>query len=67
MPFFRFKCNKCEHVYTELLKYGESSTCPACSSKDVVKQITAPGGYKIKGDNSASVKPKHSGSFRGKN
>lgn len=64
MPYYSFTCKKCEHVYTELCKMGESAPCPECKSEDVKKNITAAGGYFMKGDNSASVRPKRAGSWK---
>lgn len=63
MPIFEFECPR-GHV-TESLESGATSViaCPACADNTAaMKRITAHGGYHIKGNNSASTRPKGAGS-----
>ena len=73
MPIYEFKCknNKCEKVFESLIKPWDDrySTykgviCPHCKYLGCERIISAHGGYTIKGNNSASQKPKSSGSFK---
>jgi len=67
MPLFDFKCNNenCELLFEVFIKTGgEVITCPACGTDDCVKQMNTYGGYHIKGNNSASQRPKQAGSFK---
>jgi putative FmdB family regulatory protein len=64
MPLYEYLCDSCGHQFEEFLnsrdKYRE---CPHCeSSAEVLPALH--GGYRIKGDNSASVRPKQAGSFK---
>lgn len=48
MPFYNFKCNKCEHAWDDLLLLKNrdkpcKSPCPKCNEKKcVVREIGAP-------------------------
>jgi putative FmdB family regulatory protein len=65
MPLKDVLCRDCGHIWEELLKSWEDSPdCPHCESKKTEKLISAPGGYSIKGNNSASVRPAGAGSFK---
>ena len=69
MPLYDYKCTDCDKVVSFILKHGENPNpffCTVAADADegcpMVKMISAPGSYSIKGDNSASVTPKK---FRG--
>lgn len=50
MPIFEFKCESCKKVIEKIVKSDITFTeCPNCSSK-AVKQLSAPGGFDLKGD-----------------
>jgi putative FmdB family regulatory protein len=59
-PLFDYKCSQCDHVWEVLVKSSEVGThsfCVKCGSEGQV-QLSAHATYKIKGDNSASTRPK---------
>ena len=45
MPLFEFSCQKCGHVFEELLSLGEVEAgqlkCPACNSKRVERGLSS--------------------------
>ena len=53
MPFYDYKCEKCEHVFEEMLamkdrKKPERKNCPTCGEKGCVKQsITGVSGVAV--------------------
>lgn len=62
MPLYDFKCLSCGKTYEAIVKDGENPRCPDCDAKSGQrKQVSYAGGYKIKGNNSASVTPKRAG------
>ena len=68
MPIYEYKCksDRCGIKFESISKPWESKgvKCPKCKVSDCIKVISAPGGYNIKGNNSASVRPKSAGSFK---
>lgn len=68
MPIYEYLCQWCGTTKEFIVKPGEiySVECPGCEHPEMTRQMSAHGGYKIKGDNSASTKPSQSGSFKGK-
>lgn len=70
MPLYDYKCKseKCGRITQSVMATWDNKLilCPVCGRAEAERQFPAPGGYSIKGDNSASQKPKHSGSFRRK-
>jgi len=56
MPFYDYKCEKCDHSFEELLKIDERSKptrrkCPECGEKGCIKQvITGIGGVGVDGN-----------------
>lgn len=63
MPLKEIQCGDCGHVWETILGIGEPpEPCVHCESTRVVTLPSSFGGYKIKGDNSASVRPKGAGS-----
>lgn len=65
MPLFEYLCDSCGHQFEELLKSRRSTyPCPHCEASAEILP-SGHGGYAIKGDNSASEKPKQAGSFKG--
>lgn len=63
MPLYDFRCIKCDNAFEEYSRYDERElvVCPVCQAPTEAT-ISTFGGYKIKGNNSASVTPKGSGS-----
>ncbi|MCP4143824.1 MAG: zinc ribbon domain-containing protein [bacterium] len=45
MPMYEFKCDKCNHVFEELLTSNELQKeipeCPECGSKKTKKQVSS--------------------------
>lgn len=67
MPIYQFDCEVCEKSVDEIVPVGTKEiVCPKCGGKALKQKITSHGGYFIGGQNGASVKPSHSGSFRRK-
>jgi putative FmdB family regulatory protein len=69
MPIFELECQDCKHKFESLMKDKdeiEHAECPKCESMDLQFCFSLFGGYSIKGDNSASVRPKRAGSFKRK-
>jgi hypothetical protein len=67
--YFDFKCpdERCENhakPFESLTSPWEPVICPKCGAKPCEKQVTAHAGYHIQGDNSASRRPGHAGSFK---
>lgn len=60
-----FKCEKCTEEFEALADDAEAPPCPKCADSEFVVRgtPTAPAAYSIKGDNSASTKPK-GGAFK---
>lgn len=65
MPLKDACCLDCGHRWEALLKTKDDAVaCPSCSSTQVQYELGLFGGYSIKGNNSASVRPKQAGSFK---
>ncbi len=65
MPEYKYKCPKCGKTYHRTCSVRERDEVQVCwCYVKLERQVTAIGGYKIKGDNSASVTPKQAGSFK---
>jgi hypothetical protein len=66
-PIAEYKCinPRCMRHFEEIVKapIPEKSVCPECH-QDAHKTLSTFGGYAIKGNNSASVRPKRAGSFK---
>ena len=58
-----YECNKCQTQFEDAPTEAEPAKCPKCESLEVQEKY-AFGGYKIHGDNGASVTPRHSGFFK---
>ncbi|MBI9111696.1 zinc ribbon domain-containing protein [Maridesulfovibrio ferrireducens] len=43
MPIYEYKCNKCGHIFEELVSVSnsESPECLSCGSQDTIKLISA--------------------------
>jgi putative FmdB family regulatory protein len=70
MPLYVLRCGDCNHEWEEIYGVNEARQgvdCPKCNrEKSATITPAGFGGYSIKGNNSASVRPKQAGSFRGK-
>jgi putative FmdB family regulatory protein len=65
LHLYDFRCTSCDYVFESLVDEHEAPICPKCAdSEHIERAINSFGGYKITGNNSASTKPKGSGSFR---
>ncbi len=65
MPMYDFKCIDCEHTFEKICGLDDIPACPECTSEAVVKVLSGFGGYSIKGNNSASARPKGAGYRKG--
>lgn len=68
-PIFEVQCADalCGHVFEVIAKNKETlaeDACPQCGYSQLQLLLTSPGGYHIKGNNSASERPKGAGSWR---
>jgi putative FmdB family regulatory protein len=69
MPIYSFICLACGHAQDEICKNRkdvDELACESCGSLQLQMQMPLLGGYKITGNNGASVTPKKAGSFGGK-
>jgi putative FmdB family regulatory protein len=66
MPIYDFRCVDCLKTFESLMKPWEPVQCPHCRSQAVDRLPSTFGGYQIKGDNSASQRPKGAGHRGGK-
>lgn len=66
MPIYEYACMRCMRTWEVIGWHGMNVRCEKCG--DRAKRVpSAAGGYHIKGDNSASQRPKGAGSFKGRN
>lgn len=67
MPLFEYECMDCQHRFESLERNPDKpeAYCPRCGFHQLQRLLTSHAGYSIKGDNSASVRPKGAGSFKG--
>jgi putative FmdB family regulatory protein len=66
-PLYDFECVSCHHRFEALLRKPSEIAdvvCTACGNTELQMRFSAIGGYSIKGDNSASVRPRQAGSFK---
>lgn len=69
MPLRDFECNVCGfkfESYTAAIN-GEPKPCEECGSTNTKRLISFPGSYTIKGNNSASTKPRGGAFKKGRN
>jgi putative FmdB family regulatory protein len=67
MPIYDFECmdEGCGKAFESLMKPYEPVKCPHCDQYGFAKRVVSGfGGYKIRGDNSASTSPKGVGAVR---
>ncbi len=69
MKLYDFECIKCKVVFEALVdkkpeKFTENPPCPTCCESHTLLKAVASSGYTIKGNNSASTRPKGAGSFK---
>lgn len=55
-----FECTYCGHRFEELTWTGEDIKCPKCGDTNCKRLPNSVNFYTIKGDNSASTRPKSS-------
>jgi len=68
MPIYEYSCLSCGHKFESLMKAYETAgkvICPECKVHNAERVVASFGGYHIKGNNSASVRPKGAGSRNG--
>jgi putative FmdB family regulatory protein len=65
MPIFDYQCTACPERIELFRRHSDAPTigCQKCGA-DMTKSVSSIGGYSIKGNNSASVRPKSAGSFK---
>ncbi len=66
-PLFDLTCAQCAHSFESILKSKEDlagESCPKCEGTELQLEMSMFGGYSIKGNNSASQRPKNAGSFK---
>jgi putative FmdB family regulatory protein len=66
-PIKEFICRDCGHIQEEYTSHSDPDFSPECSHCESQKMAYLPsafGSYRIKGDNSASTKPKSTVSKR---
>jgi putative FmdB family regulatory protein len=64
MPILSFECLDCHKQYDSLVRNEDDKQhleCPSCHSENWQQCLTYPSNYEIKGNNSASVRPKRMG------
>lgn len=52
MPIYSYKCSSCGVSFDRLVKSSQADQaqpCPACSTEGAQRQVTAPGGFDLKG------------------
>ncbi len=42
MPIYLYKCKNCESEFEKLVRLNDTPDCPACESRDLERQFTAP-------------------------
>lgn len=63
MPLFDASCVSCDNEKEVLLTKWVDQTCEKCGGR-MIRDITAPATYEIRGDNGASQSPKkHNNKF----
>lgn len=68
MPMYNYNCSTCatdKDVIKDYDKREEKEVCEKCNT-EMTRVFTAAGGYRMRGNNGASVTPRGAGSFRGK-
>lgn len=59
MPIKEYVCTDCAYQFETVVKPGEApDECPRCEGKQLQGCFSFPANYTIKGDNSASTRPK---------
>ena len=42
MPIYDFKCRACGHRFEELVKVGQTPSCPSCGRDDLERLVSLP-------------------------
>jgi putative FmdB family regulatory protein len=58
MPIHDYECLTCHKRDDYVVKHDEKVVCKFCGNDQLQLRMSAPGHYKIKGNNSASTVPK---------
>lgn len=64
MPIYDYKCLKCECEFSALSSIDDrdkDKECTNCGATASERKIGTFGGYKVNGNNGASVRPKNAG------
>ena len=40
MPIYEFKCRACGRMFEDLVRDGDTPSCPACKSQDLERQLS---------------------------
>ena len=60
-----FNCTKCDVTFEAMAEDNEAPACPRCKDSEfITRAAPSIGGYKINGDNSASITPRGSAAFK---
>lgn len=69
MPIYEYLCSKCAYIFEEFVGHNDPEAhaeCPHCEAPTATRLPSAIGAYHIRGNNSASVRPRQAGAFKGK-
>jgi putative FmdB family regulatory protein len=58
MPIYDFECKDCGDKFEALVTVSAPVICPRCGGDKAAKTVSTHSVYYIKGDNSASTRPK---------
>ena len=61
MPIYEYRCNACDHQQEHLQKMSDAplAACPVCGSAEYAKQLSAVGGFQLKGGGYYATDFKH--------
>lgn len=68
-PISEFLCRDCGHIFEEIRAYDPENkpiNCPHDCGLKATRIPSAHGGYHIKGNNGASIRPRGAGAFKGR-
>lgn len=52
MPLYSYKCYTCDYEFEMLLAHDDDTSppCPNCEEQLCIRQMSAPGGFQLKGE-----------------